>query len=97
VLSSPEVKLVKENNLANGISPNKINTLLAPGFVMLHQGFHGIWFFKVRVYPVSVRWSGRGWKALLQHLGCGVGLEGLQMCLTAKGWERWRTTELSSF
>ena len=31
-LSSPEVKLVKENNLANGISPNKINTLLAAGF-----------------------------------------------------------------
>ena len=30
-LSSPEVKLVKENNLANGISPNKINTLLAYG------------------------------------------------------------------
>ena len=33
------VKLVKVRNPANGISPNKINTLLAPGFVMLHQGF----------------------------------------------------------
>ena len=32
VLLSPEVKLIKENNLANGISPNKINTLLAAGF-----------------------------------------------------------------
>lgn len=30
-VSSPEVELVKERNQANGISPNKISTLLAYG------------------------------------------------------------------